>query len=160
MLNINAKAMKVVREIIEDADALGCKVIKMDCGATLIDMGIKCEGSWKAGGSVHKGLHGRYEHGYPLGNSGLTRIIPLLRWKCWSTSLSLPAWHPQIAGWKLGDGEFATIGSGPARSIAHVDSDWYFEMTDYREENNEAVLCLQDVKYPTDQMAMEVAKGL
>ena len=34
MLNINAKAMKVVREIIEDADALGCKVIKMDCGAT------------------------------------------------------------------------------------------------------------------------------
>lgn len=49
MLNINAKAMKVVREIIEDADALGCKVIKMDCGATLIDMGIKCEGSWKAG---------------------------------------------------------------------------------------------------------------
>ena len=24
MLNINAKAMKVVREIIEDADALGC----------------------------------------------------------------------------------------------------------------------------------------
>ena len=28
MLNINAKAMKVVREIIEDADALGCKVIK------------------------------------------------------------------------------------------------------------------------------------
>ena len=65
----------------------------------------------------------------------------------------------QIAGWKLGDGEFATIGSGPARSIAHVDSDWYFEMTDYREENNEAVLCLQDVKYPTDQMAMEVAKA-
>ena len=49
MLNINAKAMKVVREIIEDADALGCKVIKMDCGATLIDMGINCEGSWKAG---------------------------------------------------------------------------------------------------------------
>ena len=38
MLNINAKAMKVVREIIEDAEALGCKVIKMDCGATLIDM--------------------------------------------------------------------------------------------------------------------------
>mgnify|MGYP000550348754 FL=1 len=40
-----------------------------------------------------------------------------------------------------------------------MDSDWYFEMTDYREENNEAVLCLQDVKYPTDQMAMEVAKA-
>ena len=46
MLNINAKAMKVVREIMEDADALGCKVIKMNCGATLIDMGINCEGSW------------------------------------------------------------------------------------------------------------------
>ena len=29
----------------------------------------------------------------------------------------------------------------------------------YKEENNEAVLCLQDVKYPTDQMAMEVAKA-
>lgn len=49
MLNINAKAMKVVREIIEDADALGCKVIKMDCGVTLIDMGINCEEAGRQG---------------------------------------------------------------------------------------------------------------
>ena len=92
MLNINAKAMKVVREIIEDADALGCKVIKMDCGATLIDMGINCEGSWKAGVLFTRASMGDMST-VTLGEFRLNE--DLLRWKCWSTSLSLPAWHPR-----------------------------------------------------------------
>lgn len=158
MLNINAKAMKVVREIIEDADALGCRVIKMDCGATLIDMGIECLGSWKAGvlftracmgdmGTVTMGEF-RLNEDYTFSSVEVCTNQPLIA--CMAS---------QIAGWKLGDGEFATIGSGPARAIAHVESDWYFKMTDYREKHNEAVICLQDVKYPTNEVALEVTKA-
>jgi methenyltetrahydromethanopterin cyclohydrolase len=49
MISLNKRAMRVVRHIIDDAEALGCKVIKMDCGATLIDMGLECPGSYEAG---------------------------------------------------------------------------------------------------------------
>lgn len=36
MISLNKKAMVVVREILEDAEALGCEVVKMDCGATIV----------------------------------------------------------------------------------------------------------------------------
>ena len=49
MVSTNQRAMKVVHEILDNAEALGCKVIKMDCGATVIDMGLQCKGSWQAG---------------------------------------------------------------------------------------------------------------
>lgn len=65
----------------------------------------------------------------------------------------------QIAGWKLGTGEYATIGSGPARATAHHPTDWYFEMTKYKDNWREAVICLQDIKYPTNGMALEVAES-
>lgn len=158
MLNINAKAMKVVREIIEDADALGCKVIKMDCGATLIDMGINCEGSWKAGVLFTRACMGDMST-VTLGEFKLNEDYTFASVEVSTNKPLIACMASQIAGWKLGSGEFATIGSGPARAIAHVDSDWYFEMTDYKEENKEAVLCLQDVKYPTDEVALEVAKA-
>ena len=49
MVSTNKRAMKVVEEILANAEDLGCKVIKMDCGATIIDMGLECKGSWSAG---------------------------------------------------------------------------------------------------------------
>jgi methenyltetrahydromethanopterin cyclohydrolase len=49
MISINKKAMVVVREILKNAEDLGCQVHKMDCGATVVDMGINCRGSWEAG---------------------------------------------------------------------------------------------------------------
>ena len=128
----------------------------MNCGATLIDMGINCEGSWKAGVLFTRASMGDMST-VTLGEFRLNEDYTFASVEVLVNKPLIACMASQIAGWKLGDGEFATIGSGPARAIAHVDSDWYFEMTDYKEENNEAVLCLQDVKYPTDQMALEVA---
>ena len=38
-------------------------------------------------------------------------------------------------------------------------SDWYFEMTDYKDDYDKAVLCIQDVKYPSNEIALEVANA-
>lgn len=158
MNKMNERAMVLVRHIIDNAEALGCEVHKMDCGATLIDMGINVRGSWEAGvlftrislgdlATVQLGTF-KLNDEYTFGSVEVYTSRPLV--SCMAS---------QIAGWKLGEGEFATIGSGPARAIAHVESDWYFEMTDYREEHHEAVLCLQDVKFPGDEVALEVARA-
>ncbi len=158
MLNINKKAMKVVREIIEDADALGCKVIKMDCGVNLIDMGIDCLGSYKAGVLFTRACMGDMGT-VALGQFKLNEEYSFASVEVSTNKPMIACYGAQIAGWKLGEGEFATIGSGPARAIARVESDWYFSMCDYRETNDEAVLCLQDVRYPTDEVALSVAKA-
>ena len=158
MISLNKLAMKVVDEILEDPEALGCKVIKMDCGATLIDMGLHCKGSWKAGLLFTRASIGDLGI-VSLGDFKLNDQYSFSAVEVFIEQPLIACMGSQIAGWKLGEGEFATIGSGPARATAHVASDWYFEMTDYKDNYDKAVLCIQDVKYPDDKIALEVANA-
>jgi len=148
--------MKVVREIIEREEEIGAKVIKMPCGATLIDMGLKVKGSNEAGVLFTRVTLGdmatinlsswKLNDDYSFGAVDLFVTEPLIA--CLAS---------QIAGWQLGTGEFATIGSGPARAQAVIASDYYLEMTPYRDRNDEVVLCIQDIRYTDNSIALEVA---
>ena len=158
MISLNKYAMKIVDEILEDPERLGCEVIKMDCGVTLIDMGLHCRGSWKAALLYTRATIG------DLGVVNLGRFK--LNDQYTFTSIDMHVEQPliacmgsEIAGWKLGKGEYAMIGSGPARALAHVASDWYFEMTDYKDVYDHAVLCIQDVRFPDDKIALEIANA-
>jgi len=154
--SINKLAMKVVREIIEREEEIGAKVIKMPCGATLIDMGLKVKGSNEAGVLFTRVTLGdmatinlsswKLNDDYSFGAVDLFVTEPLIA--CLAS---------QIAGWQLGTGEFATIGSGPARAQAVIASDYYLEMTPYRDRNDEVVLCIQDIRYTDNSIALEVA---
>lgn len=155
--SINQLAVKVVKEIISREEEIGVKVIKMKCGATLIDMGLHAKGSNEAGvlftrvtlgdmATVNLGTW-KLNDDYSFGSVELFVTEPLIA--CLGS---------QIAGWQLGTGEFATIGSGPARAQAVIPTDYYLNMTPYRDRNDEVVLCIQDVRYPNDSIALEVAK--
>ena len=157
MISVNKRAMIVVRDIIKDAEGLGCKVIKMDCGVTIIDMGLECKGSWEAGvlfTRVCMGDLGKVQ----LGRFKLNNEYSFASVEVFVDEPLVACMGSQIAGWQLGEGEFATIGSGPARALAVVESDNYFNMTPYRDNHNEAVLCIQDIKFPDESVALQVAK--
>lgn len=156
--SINQLAVKVVKEIIDREEEIGAKVIKMQCGATLIDMGLQCKGSNEAGILFTR---------VTLGDMA---IVNLGTWKLndeysfgsveiFVTEPLIACLASQIAGWQLGVGEFATIGSGPARAQAVIPTDFYLNMTPYRDRNDEVVLCIQDIRYPDDSIALEVAKA-
>ncbi len=156
--SINKLAVKVVKEIIAREDEIGVKVIHMNCGATLIDMGLNVKGSNEAGllftrvtlgdmATVNLGTW-KLDDDYIFGSVELFVTEPLVA--CLAS---------QIAGWQLGSGEFATIGSGPARAQAVIPSDYYLDMTPYRDRNDEVVLCIQDIRYPDDAIALEVAQA-
>ena len=157
MISLNKRAMKVVRKIIDEAEDLGCKVFKLDCGTTVVDMGLECKGSWEAALLFTRadiGDLGIVQYGtYPLDSHYTFTSIEMF-----IDEPLIACMGSQIAGWKLGEGNYATIGSGPARATAHHPTDWYFSMTDYRDNWHEAVLCLQDIKYPSNEMALDVAK--
>jgi methenyltetrahydromethanopterin cyclohydrolase len=154
--SINQLAMRVVKEIISREQELGVKVIKLPNGATLIDMGLKVKGSSEAGvlftrvtlGDMAQVSLGEWklDNEYSFGAVQLYVSEPLIA--CLGS---------QIAGWQLGQGEFATIGSGPARAQAAIPSDHYLDSTPYRDRYFEVVLCIQDVRYPDPAIAQEVA---
>lgn len=158
MVSLNKKAAAVVREIIDDAEALGCKVFKMKCGVTVVDMGLECKGSWKAGLLFTRACLGDMAQ-VQLGTFRLNDDYSFSAVEVYVEQPVVACMASQIAGWKLGEGEYATIGSGPARALAVVASDWYFSMTPYRDKHDEAVLCIQDVKYPDERIGMQVAEA-
>lgn len=158
MVSLNKRAMVVVREIIDDAEALGCKVFKMECGVTVVDMGLECKGSWKAGMLFTRACLGDMAQ-VQLGTFRLNDDYSFSAVEVYTEQPVVACMASQIAGWKLGEGEYATIGSGPARALAVVESDWYFSMTPYRDKHDEAVLCIQDVKYPDERIGLQVAEA-
>jgi methenyltetrahydromethanopterin cyclohydrolase len=156
--SINKLAMRLVKEIIDRDDELGVKVIKMTCGATLIDMGLKAKGSYQAGL-----LYTRVTLGdMAIANLGTWKLDDNFSFgsiELFVTEPLVACLGSQIAGWQLGKGEFATIGSGPARAQGVIPTDFYLDMTPYRDRNDEVVLCIQDIRYPDDSIALEVAKA-
>ena len=64
----------------------------------------------------------------------------------------------QIAGLRLSEGEFAAIGSGPARALAAAADDHCFELTSYRDISGSAVLGLQMSSLPNEGIARKAAE--
>lgn len=157
VIQINKRAVELAKVAIQEADALNIAVHTMPSGATLLDFGVEVPGSWDAGLLFSR---------LSLGDMG---TMHLGRWQldddyafaCVDLQISQPliaCLASQIAGWQLGEGEFATIGSGPARAVAALEKDRYLQMTPYRDTGAvEVLLCLQDTRLPQDAIALEVA---
>ncbi len=156
--SINKLAIKVVKEILAREEEIGVKVIKMACGATLIDMGLNVKGSNEAGVLFTRVTLGDLAT-VSLGNWKLNEDYSFGSVELFVTEPLIACLGSQIAGWQLGEGEFATIGSGPARAQAVIPTDFYLDMTPYRDRNDEVVLCIQDIHYPDDSVAQEVARA-
>jgi methenyltetrahydromethanopterin cyclohydrolase len=141
---------------MEDREALDIGVHQLDCGATVLDFGIQVKGSWESAElftRISLGDMGRMSYGtWPLDSQTSLASVELL-----VSQPLIACLGSQIAGWQLGTGEFATIGSGPARAVAAVSTDPYLAMTPYRDSAAEVVLCIQDTRLPGDAIALEVA---
>ena len=146
MISINKHAMKLVRKLLEEAEDIGCKVLKLKNGATVIDMGVEAPGSWQAAKYFTEinmaGLGTCNYFNYDLDEKLSVPAVeifvdnPILGCLC-----------SQIAGWPLGSGDFAAIGSGPARALAAVKEDHCFDLTSYRDNHYEAVLVYKQLIY-------------
>ena len=159
MIHINERAAALAKKAIADKEVLGIEYQTMACGAHLLDFGLAVKGSWEAAAIFTR---------LTLGDLG---TLQFGRWaldeehafSCVDLFISEPliaCLASQIAGWQLSDGQFATIGSGPARAAADMPNDRYLDMTQYRDLHpKHAVLCIQDTRMPSDEMAQLIAKS-
>jgi methenyltetrahydromethanopterin cyclohydrolase len=143
VISINREAMKIVREILDDADALGVAVERLSNGATVIDMGLEAKGGWRAA---------RLYTLVTIGGLGEVSYEPFEVAGRMLSAVRVMIDHPiegcvasQIAGWRLESPgkEHAAILAGPGRALNRASLDHYFEWTDYRDDHHEAVVAIQ-----------------
>lgn len=151
--SVNRAAVAMIRKAISDPLEFGIRSWRAGCGSTLVDMGQSCRGSWKAGQLfVEAGFGGlgRASYGtYPIG----PHLLPSI--DVWVDHPVIAVVASQAGCWELGTGEFAQIGSGPARAVALADR-WSHH--GYRDpDGSEVVVQLQTTRVPSDELCRSVA---
>src|SRR5438270_14007791 len=99
MISVNREAMKVVRTVLDSAEALGVAVSRLPNGATVIDMGQQARGGW---------LAARYYTLVTLGGLGDVSYEPFALGDRQLPAVRVAVDRPleacvgsQIAGWRL-----------------------------------------------------------
>ena len=153
MESINRSAVELVDEALDFAEELGVVATELDCGATVLDFGVETDGGIEAGLMLADiqtaGLATIYTQmgrvgGAPIPYVELTTDHPGVALLC-----------SQKAGWELDIGEFNGLGSGPARALVGRETD--FERVGYYDEFDFAVLAVESIDLPTDEIADHVA---
>jgi methenyltetrahydromethanopterin cyclohydrolase len=152
--SVNQAAVAMIKDAIARSDEFQIKAWQAECGSTLVDMGLTCPGSWKAGqifveagfGGMGKATYGKFDIG--------AFTVPTI--DVWVDHPVLAVVASQAGCWELGKGELAMIGSGPARAVALADR-WAGH--GYRDTMaTEVVVQLQTTKVPSNELCLEVAK--
>jgi len=159
VISINREAMKVVRQVLANPDALGVRVVRLGNGATVLDMGQQAPGSWEAARAYTL---------VTLGGLGTVtyepfaldeRVLPAVRVMVDRPMEACVA--SQIAGWQLDPPgtPHAAIAAGPARALNRLQPDHYFDLITYRDQHSEAVVAIQTAEPITERIAAVVAEN-
>ncbi len=151
---LNRGAVRVVRAMIEEQEALGVCVSQLAGGATVVDAGVVAPGGVEAGRRLALAC---------MGGLGQVNLIPLELGGHLVPGLQVAVEQPvaaclgaQYAGWALDDGGgFWAMGSGPARALAGQEE--VIKELGLEEKGPEAVLALEAGQLPTGEAATIVA---
>ncbi len=158
--SVNQAAVAMIKDAIARADELQIKAWRADCGAMLVDMGLTCPGSWKAGqvfveagfGGLGKATYGSFD----------LEPFTLPTIEVWVDHPVIAVVASQAGCWELGQGaqypaSFAEIGSGPARAVALADR---WSGSGYVDRAaQEVVVQLQTHRVPSDDLCQSVAQA-
>jgi len=153
-VSVNALAAPLLQKLIKGAKSFGIEVTQLDNGCTIIDAGIKTEGSIRAGlliaeicmgglGKVSVKKSKQFEH------------CPLLV-DVHSQTPVLACLGSQYAGWALQHEKFFSLGSGPARAIAQREE--LFKELNYQDSAEATMLVLETEKIPPIEVINKVAQ--
>jgi methenyltetrahydromethanopterin cyclohydrolase len=154
MISLNLRALAIVQEMIQDADALDVAVSRLDNGSVVVDAGIAVPGSLEAGLMLARVC---------LGGLGTISYCQLPFGDTWLPGLTVSVSHPvvacmasQYAGWPVKAEGFFAMASGPGRALRAAEP--LFEHLAYRDQAEVAVLVLEGREPPTVEAADKIAR--
>ncbi|MCC7361560.1 MAG: methenyltetrahydromethanopterin cyclohydrolase [Anaerolineales bacterium] len=153
--SLNEAAMEIISPLLDDPARYGAFLSRSADGATLVDLGLAAPGGWLAAKLWVEAAHG----GMAVFNYGRMRIkdleVPTAEVIMDDPMLSVIAC--ESGAWKLGEGEFVPIGSGPARAKARADR--FSQRVEYSDPSPNVVLQLQMNRMPGDETLQFVANA-
>lgn len=154
--SMNIASKKIVDKMVEDADKLKVIVTTLENGTCLIDCGVNAKGSIKGGELYTKiCLGGISDVGISIpGDLSDVMAMPAVKVKTDFPALSTLG--SQKAGWKIDYNGYYAIGSGPAQAHKFPNNIIY-DMTNYNEESDIAVITLEADELPDEDIADYIA---
>ena len=155
--SVNARAAKLVDDLVANAAALRCAVSAGEAGERRIDLGANVPGGLEAGRRLAE---------ICMGGLGTVAITSATRLERWPLGVAVHAINPviaclgsQYAGWTITETEsgFFALGSGPARALSRVEK-LYAELG-YVDHYSKAALVLEGAKAPPSSVARSVARA-
>lgn len=136
-----------------DAERLGIVVSQLECGARLLDCGVRARGGLEAGRLLAE---------ICLADLGKVEILPGDSTLWPGPSVVVRTDHPlaaclasQYAGWQIAGEKFFAMGSGPMR--AAFGKEKVFDAIGYREQATRVVGVLETSKLPTQEICLKLA---
>jgi methenyltetrahydromethanopterin cyclohydrolase len=152
--SVNQRAYPLLEALVQDALGLRLDVSRSAGGALIIDAGIACRGSFEAGRRIAE---------ICLGGYGSVTLNPAGPDAPSSVQISVHASDPvlaclgsQYAGWRLQEGKFFAMASGPGRARA-LKEDLLHEL-DYADEFDRAIFVLEVDRPPPEPLISRVAE--
>jgi len=160
MLSVNQRAASIVRQMIDDDEALGLNVHRLANGTTIVDAGVKAPGSLEAGRLFSCACLGG------LGQVSFTQQV-FDSDSAADRGFSMPAvsvtvgqphiacMASQYAGWSVKLDRYYAIGSGPARALYAGEE--IYQKLDYKDQSETAILMLETRELPGTEVAFFIA---
>lgn len=153
--SVNARAGRIVEEIVANASALRVKVTTGGAGERQIDLGAATPGGLEAGRLLGEVCMGG------LGTVSITSASGLERWPLGvvvhSTNPVVACLGSQYAGWTITEetSGFFALGSGPARALSRVEK--LYQELGYTDHHNKGALVIEGDKAPPPSVVTSVS---
>lgn len=155
-LSVNKLAWRLTQELVENSALHGVKAERTTRGTMVIDAGIRAQGGFQAGQLITE---------ICMGGLGKVRISsrkydgsPLESIFVWTDQPAIATLGCQLAGWRLKEGSYSAIGSGPARALALKPTRVYEEIK-YKDTSDKAVVVLETEEIPPSKLIDQIAQA-
>ena len=153
-ISINKLSDDLLNELKDNANKYRLKISKNTLGTTIIDAGIKAQGSLEAGLKISEICMGG------LGSISINscNFSDLISWNI-TVSASQPVLSclaSQYAGWSLSHNDFFSLGSGPARALAKREK--IFDELGYSDKYSKTSIVLETNKIPPNEIIEKISK--
>ena len=152
--SVNRRAYPLLEALVADATTLRLETSR-SADALIVDAGISCAGSFEAGRRIAE---------ICLGGLGSVTLGPAADNASASTQIGVHTSHPvlaclasQYAGWRLQEGKFFAMASGPGRARA-LKEDLLRELG-YSDDADRAIFVLEVDRPPPEPLIARVAEA-
>lgn len=156
-LSVNARAGRLVDEMLADKALFGVATRRGIFGQLLIDAGVTARGGIGAGLLIAR---------ICMGGLGRVTLVPRNAATPWKWAVAVSSSNPvisclasQYAGWNLshgeGQGAYNVLGSGPGRAIARKEP--LFAELGYRDVAERAIFVLEASTPPPEPLVQKIA---